>query len=91
LEKFATRGNTEKHAWVLSSKQPNLASISAAILSRFINTVIFLQFAYFNINKKMNQDDINTAREALLQVADRLRVIQRQSVQSGGWYRYSFI
>ena len=39
----------------------------------------------------MNQDDINTAREALLQVADRLRVIQRQSVQSGGWYRYSFI
>jgi hypothetical protein len=34
------------------------------------------------INKKINQDDINTAREALLQVADRLRVIFKDKVFS---------
>ena len=32
---------------------------------------------------KMNQGDINSAREALLQVGDRLRIIQRGSQSEG--------
>ena len=38
----------------------------------------------------MNQGDINSAREALLQVADRLRIIQRGSQSEGKSIVYIF-